>query len=133
LIQLSAISQSKLVINGDTVITITQNQLRSANQLFSERLMYQEYSDSLFLQNGRQELKSMMIGRQNDLKTKEIVLMKENLYLCDSINKIKEEKVMLLNKTIKAEQAKKTKSFFIGVGSGFVIGILTAILTGISK
>lgn len=95
--------------------------------------MYKEFSDSLVSEVRKQQGHILLLNKQNSSKTSEILLLKENLSLKDSISKTKEERIELLNKTIKSEQAKKAKSFFVGTGIGVVISTIVVLLTGLHK
>lgn len=117
-----------MVLGNDTVIVISPKQVRVTLQLLNEGKMYREYSDSLFKQKQKQELYILSLRSLNNLKTEKNRLLEANLSKYDSIVQSKEKRIDLLNKSIKSEQSKKTKSFLMGTGFGLVIAAIIKII-----
>lgn len=91
---------SKLVVDGDTLVCITVDQLRKLNTLLMDRLEYKEMNDSLYVQisiyeqlisNLNQEVNMQQslirnIQQQTDLKDTLIKgVDRENVYLKDKV------------------------------------------------
>lgn len=129
----SSYSQSKLVIRGDTVIAMSEKQLRNANKKFIDLKVYKNFSDSLVSEGKRKELTIRILKENNSAKTSEIYLLTTNYTLCDSINKIREERIILLNQSLKLEQKKKVRNLFIGTAVGAIIATITIALLNIFK
>lgn len=123
-------SQKKLIIDKDTVVVITVDQLQKANELFVDRKMYIEYSDSLFLMNKKKEEYILSLRTINSLKNDKTTLLEKNLLLCDSVNKVKEGKIEVLNRVIRQEQKKKVRSFFLGSGTAIVMSAVLILIFG---
>jgi hypothetical protein len=118
------------VIGSDTVTAISQKQTLTALQLLAQRRMYKEYSDSLFIQKEKQKLYIISLKSLNSLRIEKTQLLEANLRECDSINNLKEQRIDLLNKKIKSEQSKKTKSFLTGTAFGLFIGSIILLIKG---
>lgn len=117
-----------MIIDKDTVVIITIDQLQKANKLFVDRKMYIEYADSLFLMNKQKEAYILSLKTINTLKNDKTTLLEKNLLLCDSVNKVKEGKIEVLNRVIRQEQKKKVRSFFIGSGTAIVISSILLLI-----
>jgi len=122
-----------LAIGDSIIVAISPKQVYTTLQLLEQKKMYQEYSDSLFIQKKKLELYILSLQSLNALKTEKTHLLEVSLGECDSINILKEQRIALLNKSVKSEQSKKTRSFLVGGGFGIVISTIIAIITNTHK
>lgn len=118
-----------MVIGIDTVVTISPKQVYITLQLLEQRRMYQEYSDSLVIEREKLKMHISALQTLNKLKNEKTHLLELNLNKSDSINQLKEKRIELLNKSVRNEQSKKTKSFLAGAGFGLVVSAVIILLT----
>lgn len=119
-----------MVIGIDTVVTISPKQVYITLQLLEQRRMYQEYSDSLVIEREKLKMHISALQTLNKLKNEKTHLLELNLNKSDSINQLKEKRIELLNKSIRNEQSKKSRSFLTGTGFGLVIGAIILLIKG---
>lgn len=119
-----------MVIEGDTIVALSLKQTQKTLLLLEQGKMYKEYSDSLFIEKEKLKLHILSLKSINRIKTEKTQLLELNLRDCDSINILKEKRIAILNKSIKNEQSKKTKSFLTGTGFGLMIGAIILLIKG---
>jgi len=125
LIAISSFSQNiypkKIILNKDSVVAITQNQVIKINESFKELDDLKQFSDSLItlvsLINESNE-RQINLNRKLNKKNNELLIENSELIKLNSTN---DKLIDYLNKEIKNKNRKKPLYFM----EGFVIGVAT--------
>lgn len=129
LTSISCYSQStypkKITIGRDTVIAITESQLRDANYLLEERKIYKQGLDSAIVYFTREnERFNNTLSEKNTL----IVLQKDQLSTRVKEVENRDKTIDTLNKNLKYQKSKTVKSTLVGTTVGVLIGTIVVLL-----
>ena len=121
---LSLSGQTMTVINGDTIIQITPQQLGKINGIIEEWKWTKEENRLLKEKSNSDSIRIFLMGEE--IKTIEQRETKKEIYYTDKVSSLLTE-----NDKLKLQNKKYKKKFIIGAGVSGAIGIVVGLLTSI--
>lgn len=112
---------SKLVVDGDTLVCITVDQLRKLNTLLMDRLEYGELNDSLYVQIGI--YRDLVNRLEEQVSTQHLIidnLTQQTAIQDTALRKEQQENVRLTQRVDRQERVIK----YGGAGAGILLIIL---------
>ena len=117
----------KIVVNKDTVVAITVDQLQTANCLLSEREIYKSQLDTAIV-----FFSKAVDDYEARIKEKNVAIAMQSQQI-DQINKLNangDKQITLLNKKLKIQKGKTFRSTVIGSA---IVGLIAATIVALIK
>ena len=117
-------SQTMTVVNGDTIIQITPQQLGKINGIIEEWKWTKEENRLLKEKSNSDSVRISLMGEE--IKTIEQREAKKEVYYTDKVSNLLTE-----NDKLKIKNKKYKKKFIIGAGVSGAVGIVVGLLTSL--
>lgn len=117
-------SQTMTVVNGDTIIQITPQQLGKINGIIEEWKWTKEENRLLKEKSNSDSVRISLMGEE--IKTIEQREAKKEVYYTDKVSNLLTE-----NDKLKIKNEKYKKKFIIGAGVSGAVGIVVGLLTSL--